>query len=58
MSPTFSRAVAAAMDGHTAQSWYALPPSERAALIYVEMRKIDAETVKGWLGTGAEKKAA
>jgi hypothetical protein len=58
MSPTFSRAVAAAMNGHTAQSWYALPQSERAALIYVEMRRIDAESVNGLLGIGAEKKAA
>ena len=58
MSPIFSQAVAAAMAGHTAQSWHALPPGERAARIYVEMRKIDAESVKGWLPTGTEKKAA
>ena len=58
MSPTFSRAVAAAMDGHTAQSWHGLPQSERAALIYAEMRKIDVESVKRWLVTEGERRAA
>jgi hypothetical protein len=58
MSQTFSKAVAAAIDGHTAQSWDALRPSERAALIYAEMRKIDAESVKGWLVIGGERQAA
>ena len=58
MSSTFSRAVAAAMNGHTAQFWIALTQSERAARIYAEMRKIDAESVKGWLVTGTAKRAA
>lgn len=43
MSPTFSQAVASAMDGHTAQSWNALPNWRRAELIYAAMRRIDAE---------------
>jgi len=58
MNPTFAKAFAAAIDGHTAQSWAALPQSERAAMIYAEMRKIDAESVKGWLVIGGERRAA
>jgi hypothetical protein len=58
MSQTFARAVAAAMHGHTVQSWQELPQSERAALIYAEMRKIDPESVKGWLVTAGERHAA
>ena len=46
------------MNGHTAQFWIALTQSERAARIYAEMRKIDAESVKGWLVTGTAKRAA
>jgi hypothetical protein len=58
MSPTFSQAVAAAMEGYDAQSWHELPQTERARLIYAAMRKIDAETVKGRLITSGERRAA
>ena len=58
MSQTFSKAVAAAIDGHTAQSWDALLPSERSALIYAEMRKIEAESVQGRAVIGDERQAA
>lgn len=58
MGQTFSKAVAAAIEGHTAQSWDALLPSERAALIYAEMRKIDAESVQKRVVIGGERQAA
>lgn len=58
MSQTFFEAVAAAMDDHTAQSWHALPPGERAALIYAEMRKIDAESAQRLMVIGSERQAA
>jgi hypothetical protein len=58
MSQTFSKAVAAAIEGHTAHSWDALLPSERAALIYAEMRKIDAESLQARMVIGGERRAA
>jgi len=58
MSETFAKAVATAMEGHSAQSWAAMPQSERAALIYTAMGRIDADSLRGWLMIGADRRAA
>lgn len=58
MSETFAEAASAVLKKHHCMSWSALTHSERAEHIYAEMRKIDAESVKGWLVIGDERKVA
>jgi hypothetical protein len=58
MSAVFAEAVTAAMRGHTADFWAALPQRERAIAIYAEMRKIDAESVERWTAMSTERQAA
>lgn len=58
MSETFEQAVSAVMKRHDPRSWSNLSQSQRAKEIYAEMRKIDAESVKGWLVTGSGRRVA
>ena len=46
MTEVFSKAVAAAVQNHDGFSWESLSQLERSELIYREMRKIDADSVK------------
>lgn len=58
MSKTFEQAVAAVIERHDPLSWSALSQSQRATEIYAEMRRIDAESVKGWLVIGGQHRTA
>jgi hypothetical protein len=57
-SDRFQIAAAQAASRYTADAWSTLSPSARAAAIYRELRKLDAESAKASQSAEAEASAA